>query len=94
MIVAEARTGRSADGGTSRPFGTSLMHAARSHWDSSLPALSQCMSREDPLAPLEVYMAEEEEKKATRQAKIRLTLGWFMTILMLGWVSKYAYGFV
>ena len=52
------------------------------------------MSREDPLAPLEEYMAEEAAKKATRQAKIRLTLGWFMTILMLGWVSKYAYGFV
>ena len=52
------------------------------------------MSRVDPLAPLQEHMQAEEEKKASRQAKMRLTLSWFMTILMLGWVSKYAYGFL
>jgi hypothetical protein len=52
------------------------------------------MSRADPLAPLQEHMEEAAVKKASRQARMRLTLSWFMTILMLGWVSKYAYGFV
>lgn len=52
------------------------------------------MSRDDPLAPLVEHMQDEAEKKARRTALMRLSLGWFMIILMLGWVSRYAYGFL
>jgi len=52
------------------------------------------MSRDDPLGPLQEHMDEIAQQRTSRQARMRLTLGWFMTLLMLGWVSKYAYGFV
>jgi len=49
------------------------------------------MSRADPLAPL-VEEIERDRIKKERIARIgRLSLAWFMVLLMVGWVSKYAY---
>ncbi len=49
------------------------------------------MSRADPLAPL---IAEEERDRHRKERNGRIartSLAWFMTLLMLGWVSKYAF---
>ena len=52
------------------------------------------MSRADPLAPL----VEEIERDRINKERIsrlgRISLAWFMTLLMIGWVSKYAYRLV
>jgi hypothetical protein len=52
------------------------------------------MSRADPLAPL----VEEIERDRIRKERIsrigRISLAWFMVLLMIGWVSKYAYRLV
>ena len=49
------------------------------------------MSRADPLAPL-VAEEERDRHRKERNGRIaRTSLAWFMTLLMLGWVSKYAF---
>ncbi len=49
------------------------------------------MSRADPLAPL-VAESERDKVRKERNGRIaRISLAWFMTLLMLGWVSKYAF---
>ncbi len=49
------------------------------------------MSRADPLAPL-VAEVEKDRKRKERNARVsKVSLAFFMTLLMLGMVSKYAY---
>ncbi len=49
------------------------------------------MSRADPLAPLVAEMEKDRRRKERFQRIARVSLAWFMTLLMLGWVSKYAF---
>jgi len=56
------------------------------------PVLAKMMSRENPLAPLYEEMEREGTQKQAKYALARTRAGWFMTILMIGWVSKYAFG--
>jgi hypothetical protein len=49
------------------------------------------MSRDDPLAPLLEEIEKEAKIKRFFARLARLSLGWFMILLMIGWVSKYAY---
>ena len=50
------------------------------------------MSRDDPLAPLLNEIESEALSRNRKYMRARTGAGWFMTILMLGWVSKYAFG--
>jgi len=49
------------------------------------------MSRDDPLAPLLEEVEKERKRKAFISRISRISLAWFMILLMLGWVSRYAY---
>jgi|TARA_B100001750_G_scaffold248022_1_gene276246 cell division protein FtsB len=49
------------------------------------------MSRDDPLAPLLEEIEKEQRKKEISSRIAKVSLAWFMILLMIGWVSKYAY---
>jgi len=49
------------------------------------------MSRADPIAPLLEEVEKERKRKAITARIGRISLAWFMILLMIGWVSKYAY---
>jgi len=49
------------------------------------------MSRADPIAPLLEEVEKERRRKAITSRIARFSLAWFMILLMIGWVSKYAY---
>jgi hypothetical protein len=52
------------------------------------------MSRADPIAPLLEEIEKERRRKAITSRIARISLAWFMILLMIGWVSKYAYRLV
>ena len=49
------------------------------------------MSRADALDPLVAEVEKDGRRKERDQRIARISLAWFMTLLMLGWVSKYAF---
>jgi hypothetical protein len=57
----------------------------------SLAPIGAYMSRADPIAPLLEEVEKERRRKAITSRIARISLAWFMILLMIGWVSKYAY---
>tara|TARA_B110000116_G_C16703566_1_gene521010 strand:- start:56 stop:214 length:159 start_codon:yes stop_codon:yes gene_type:complete len=49
------------------------------------------MSRDDPIASLLEEVEKDRRRKAITSRITRISLAWFMILLMIGWVSKYAY---
>jgi hypothetical protein len=92
---ADGRWTTGAEGGISKSAGTSLITTAQDAQGLKPVAdFKTYMSRADPLAPL-VEEIERDRIKKERIARVgRLSLAWFMVLLMIGWVSKYAYRLV
>lgn len=80
--------------GTTNPSGNSLIDLPTTASLEIYCTLRIFMSRDDPLAPLLEEIEKERRKKQISSRIAKISLAWFMILLMIGWVSKYAYRLV